>query len=249
MNVSFELGEEQDYRVTRVPISRSGVLAALQAAASGGYRLIGRVSQLDGKPVTLAVANKRALLGVELDGFPLATHAALKEGVLLPVFKANKDSVPATLQWSVPETMQLTFACLGERLASSRWNGLDCFLFARHRAGEPGGYFRFVLPNIFEDGRLCMGNGYKNEQAQLLDLLPAALAHFRASTWNTDLLPASLTDTHKLFRFDPTSFQSLPCAGDWWAACKRVSRTEYDVLTEGSPAAPITAEDDEEEEE
>lgn len=247
MNVSFELGEEQDYRVTRVPISRSGVLAALQSAASSGYKLIGRVSHLDGKPVTLAVADKRALLGIELDGFPLATHAALKEGVLLPVFKANKDSVPATLQWKVPETMQLTFACLGERLANGNWKDVNCFLFARHRFDTPGGYFRFVLPNIFEDGRLCMGNSYSNTQANLLDLLPAALAHFRASAWNTDLLPASLTDTHKLFRFDPTSFQSVPCMGDWWAACKRVSRTEYDMLTEGSQAAPVFGDEEEEE--
>lgn len=95
------------------------------------------------------------------------------------------------------------------------------YLFAcdtRNRA------YRLPLPNLFDDCKVCTGE-FAHTHPSGATAVAASVEQFRASQWNSDLMPA-VERAQQCFRFQPTheSFATLPVAvPDWTTLCDKVS--------------------------
>lgn len=103
------------------------------------------------------------------------------------------------------------------------WKTGDNYLIAT-RMGDKK-FYRLPLHNIFDDGRICMGDSYTVQGATLHERFNNALAHFEASPWNTHIAQAH-ENTQALFSFSLKGEQ-LPIPDDWHKQCTAVNNTIY----------------------
>lgn len=178
-----------------------------------------------GKPVDLAVGPQSVLCAVRLDGISLTTQFQQTGDKLYPVFGAS--GVMMSLEWKKPDDMELVFSsdCTKDR---GRWRMGECFLFAR-KANKPG-FLKLPLPNLYEDGRICMGNEVAGSiRGDTLEgCFKAALESFADTRWNSDLLPAA-ERTRALFRWTVDRKQIQPEMA-WELQCRNFSRIEMEEL-------------------
>ncbi len=226
------------YKLTATALEPAQVTAALRQAASQGYLRTSGAFEIDNKPVTLAMSQDNTLLGVPISGFKLRSHflAVNEPGdtkVLIPQFRSVTNSIDVSCTWEPPQGMHVLFAFKAKQVempapSPKAWTLIEAYLFVKPE-GPPGGFFRLPLPNVFADGRLCMGNGIVFREPTLEKLAKKALAHINESPWGTDMMPDQ-AKMKKLFRFDVSTLKNLPPVGNWVDACVRVSRVEMETL-------------------
>jgi hypothetical protein len=156
--------------------------------------------------------------------------------VMVPVFlKGTNRAADMSMDWTVPETMRLYFV--------SRW------AFAAGIEGAVGVMPLFYLiavdpsqkrthilplPNIYDEGKVCMGSGTDMEKFDLrqdvFQQQDYALNAFLKSRWNADLLNENRAKNSKLiFRFDSKG-KCLPPEVAWTAICPVVNHDAYSFL-------------------
>ncbi len=224
------------YRLTAEPLAQQSVYAALSRCMEGAYKRIGAAFTLDRQPVALAVSSQDALIGTRLTQLKLNSHFLLFEGSLVPLWAGGGLSLPMTCTWVPPDDCQLYFGVKAKVLAVAegavavqKWKLHEAYFFAK--SVSAGGFFKLPLPNLFNDGRICMGNslGAAYANVTLEGLLKALLAHLSESPWGTDMSPDTLR-TRQLFRFHPSTLTNIAIEGEWHANCQRVNRIELETL-------------------
>ena len=134
------------------------------------------------------------------------------------------------MHWTAPNNMRVFLAVKARKNAAGKvWSVVEPYLFCKAASAVPAGFYKLPLPNIYPDGRLCLGNGWTGNSPTLIGVLKNCLRQLNESSWNTDL-PSPVEQTRQLFRFHPTTLDSLPGETEWWNACKRVNRVEYEAL-------------------
>jgi hypothetical protein len=78
------------------------------------------------------------------------------------------------------------------------WKAGENYLIATRKGDKK--FYRLPLHNLYEDGRICMGNGYVLEGATLQQRFDNSLKYFEAAPWNTDI-SAPAEKIQQLFSF------------------------------------------------
>ena len=99
-----------------------------------------------------------------------------------PVFKPDPGTVAQVLPWVPPSGTNLYLV--------SAWPEPTRHTYLVATRDVAPGFFRPPLPNIFEDGRVCMGNHEVDppERTPLLDQFKTMVDTFHRNPWNTDLV-------------------------------------------------------------
>lgn len=171
--------------------------------------------------VSVSVSGTHSYWSVRLSYLPLRCPFALTGSTLIPSPGGDRSTL-MTMKWSPPKNMGLYFLCRCHAAnESANINScVDlCYLIA---VSPDGNTWRLPLGNLYDDGRICMGQesfGSKNQ----LDCLNMALTQFSNSEWNTDLWKDK-TATGKMFRFCPNDagFDQMDVTGSWTASCMKI---------------------------
>jgi hypothetical protein len=87
------------------------------------------------------------------------------------------------------------------------------------------------IPNLYEDGRVCLGRENINWAALggIMPQMNRATEILQQTSWNTDLLRDCSKQTQAIFRFDPDGKQ-LPVEGTWIDHCRIINLSPYEFL-------------------
>lgn len=146
---------------------------------------------------------------------------------IVPVFIAP--GAEMALNWNTPNDMSLFFV--------SSWPTGDgtinelfptCYLVAK---GMDRRTYLLPLPNLFEDGRVCMGTVQRDwVKSNIFDTFKKALEIFDAAPWNADLMvDIRWQNSKKLFRFSPEGVQEAPESA-WTTLSKMTNNTNYQFI-------------------
>jgi hypothetical protein len=158
------------------------------------------------------------------------------EPVLVPKFVPGPGTVEHQFDW-VP--MPGCAAYFVTRL------GTDPYLsfISPGGPGREGNFFSYRLPlsNLFDDGRICMGDGWSSSDCLIEyeagrisaeQYLEQALAHFSGARWNSHLTDGRRTEAARMVRFTPDGKQLPPSAADWRPLCKQIAGSGYNWVVE-----------------
>lgn len=182
------------------------VLAALSGNVIRSTKGVFAVNGLG--PVDLSLPKDGAYYVSRPPYLPLKAPFAMREGLLVPEFTAEDPVLP--LDWKLPGDMQLIFivkmgnGCQIEK--GQHW------LLARDKEGRT---YRLPLGNVYDDGRICLGDFPLNYNTAH-EAMIAAWEQLRNSQWNSDLVQEN--DKHQdLFRYLPKNegFIQQPPTADW----------------------------------
>ncbi len=139
-----------------------------------------------------------------------------------------KDSVPNTLEWTVPNDMPLWFGLKVTygNLRQYKYEVNTPYLFIVNN-----GYMLLPLANHMSDSTLCAGDRMKDlHSSSLQELCGLALADFQTAPWNSDL-PPDLVSTVALFRWSIDGKQLPPNPNRPWPAyCRRANNLAFDMF-------------------
>lgn len=222
----------EDGSVYSLPFSRLSpkqVDEALRKVADSGYQKVVGAMKIDGEPVTLCVNANQVIAGVPLKRLNLLAKCQLIDGHMVPVFTGDEVFLMNCV-WTPPANCQMHFA-MSLNKSGATWKISNVFLFCRAASGTPGGFFKLPLPNIYPDGRVCMGERFQMTcpENTIEGLLKHGIRHLAESPWGTDMMPQA-SKIRALFRFDPGTLTSVEPATEWHTHCDRVSRVEMDAL-------------------
>lgn len=215
-------------RITSQPLNMEHINAALDRAVQSAYRRVPGVCLIDRQPVAVAVSNENTLIGTQLLQLKINSHFLLVDGSLEPRWAGGPGALAMTCTWVPPSDCQLFFA-IKAKPYERKWKLHEGYFFTKSLIA--GGFFKLPLPNLFEDGRICLGNslGSVSLNDTLEGLLKGVLNHFTESPWGTDMTP-DMGLTKRLFRFNPSTLINVAPEGEWHAACRRVNRLELETL-------------------
>lgn len=148
--------------------------------------------------------------GLDLRGVDVSnTDPATLDPVLVPTFTRNNGTIVMRRVWATDNPLLFAVRFTGTGIA--RDVGCSCVYLINGQTHRP------PFPNIYEDGRVCMGYAATTQvdlrKGTLLGYARAQLESFKESTWNTDLLTSGVSHASKdLIRFSPEGEQ-LPMIG------------------------------------
>lgn len=142
---------------------------------------------------------------------------------MVPVFSRGEQSIEMNPEWKPPEDMVLAFIT-----HILQHHFCNAYLIAISM--ESRGLFKLPLPNLYGDGKLCLGGGADIPGRNAVDLADNALEDFNQSKWNRDLLSrVSRESLNNMFAFDEQGKQ-IPHEGDWKTSCEEVSCDIYNTV-------------------
>ncbi len=153
-----------------------------------------------------------------------------KDKLLHPAFVAKDDArakeMPtANVKWEVPNDMRLVFASrIIDHASPSRTTYPDAanYLFAYDGSKR---CWRLPLPNLYEDGAICMGK-FEGSGKSIQEAFAKAYSQFVNSQWNSDLYSEDKQkQSDKLLSFKPTNtdVEQVPFSGDWTKHCYKIA--------------------------
>jgi hypothetical protein len=145
--------------------------------------------------------------------------------VMVPMFSAGEDRAEHTFEWTPPAGVGLYYVWAD--------NQVPYFIAIAPRLLDPKSSmaaFRLPLPNIYGDGRVCMGREWSYRSQTGLgeagsEPLARAVNRFWSSGWNADLLD-SISSSHAMFRFTPEGAQQ-PVPDNWRSHCSIISHAAF----------------------
>ncbi len=184
--------------------------------------------------ISVAVTTEgMALAGrLEPNKLMLSTHfrpiTDTKENVfLVPVWAAQKTPASAEhkLEWIPPDGMVLWFVTAWEcKDADPTGHTPKCYLLARD-AQDMRYTYLLPMPNLYEDGRICMGDSFRpsgNVPGKQYDI---AVKSFMSTDWNNHLI-GNAVNSQEMFKFDGNGKQVAPTK-NWRELCKKTSHPNY----------------------
>jgi hypothetical protein len=174
----------------------------------------------DNEPLSICLRNNETILGARIKQLRLTTNYLLKDDYLYPCFQETSDSLKLTAIWQAPPSMELFFAivCVGPPKEFSAQYINQSYLFARHTSPKKyGGLFKLPLSNLYDDGKLCLGESIKEVRASnYAATMDRAITILNNSNWNADLYPPNVEISKSLFRFNPTDMTQIPVDEPTW---------------------------------
>ena len=206
--------------------------------------VVPRAFVLGDKPVHMAVSQRNLTLFTRLDHFNITTtYATHSRGVVTPAFAApTPGAVTLTCKWVAPANMALWFVALFDVNATPRCVYSRSSLAVACTEERHKGVFRLPLPNIYENGRLCLG---RNEPATvqpdasdpMFTVFERAAGVFNRSSWNSDLLhTANAPARARTFQFSLANNESVNVDPAWPTFFDRISNTDFNNLPLTHPA-------------
>lgn len=191
-----------------------------------------------GLPAHLQVSGATISIWTELVKLSLATVWTLTEGgVRYPIFKDKAAATPPEHEAShilepIKAQMRLfliSIAQYDKRTSSYVW--ANSYMVAR----APGRKecFRPPLPNVFDDGKMCMGGDYKTAHPCLADLFVHNLQHIERSRWNSHLTEGLDQKTvSALFSIKDNTHQPCPPEIKFWEhhRCPPISNSAFSSI-------------------
>lgn len=134
--------------------------------------------------------------------------------VQLPTF--NIGNIEKSMWWSCPVSLWLLV----------RRNEV---ILVAAKPDFDGALYRVPLPNIYDNGRVCMGREYEFPREEPHTVFENHLKHIIDSRWNTDLQP-DMSRCEAVFRWDDQDNQIQPTADEFLGKCYRVMNNELSKL-------------------
>jgi len=215
--------------------------AALAAEATVPLPNVGTLPST-GDPFSVIIAGGVVHVGVRLCSLRFNTHFQVTaDRVARPVFTPERGSVRLNLEWVCPENADILLGVTAQMPGAdgARWTFSKAY-FAMSKPGV-GGFFNPPLPNIYDDGSVCLGVSERHpvRSDSLSGLVEEITTRFHAAPWNTDLLQGR--DAGRMFSFRMGENTASPIYNpDWEQSCRRVSHPAFArcVLPPRRPAAP-----------
>lgn len=151
---------------------------------------------------------------------------------LVPWFVSDQ-SIDLTCEWKPPYNCDLFFV----------YRSGKCFLIAGYT--NPSGQRtlrKMPLPNIHNDGAICMGGWRPPLGETVLDQLNSAVTNFTTSEWNADLLGEQRSYLSQFMRFSVEGREQLPALSPWYNYAAIVAGASYNwvaSLMQGLPVEPV----------
>lgn len=151
---------------------------------------------------------------------------------LVPWFERG-DTLDLTCEWTPPYNCDLFFV----------YRENKCYLVAGYT--NPTGarsIRRIPMPNVYGDGRICMGQWRPNPEQTILDQLNSAITNFTTSEWNGDLLEGNRPNLNEFLRFSIDGRRQLPANYPWHNFSPVISGASYNWVAElmqGLPVEPV----------
>jgi hypothetical protein len=169
------------------------------------------------------VSIAKAITEIRLNTFFRPETDADGKVALVPVWRPEQ-AAALDVTWKPPGSMQLFFV-------AAQFNGASqknkFYIISRYTNRLT---YLLPLPNLYDDGRICLPDGPEEEYAgPLSSALDMALKSFQTSQWNIDLHRAQDHADRKMFRFDPDGKQ-LPIQGSWPGLCEVINNAAYQFL-------------------
>ncbi len=169
------------------------------------------------------VSLAKAITEIRLNTFFRPETDADGKVALVPVWRPEQAAALDVI-WKPPGSMQLFFV-------AAQFNGASqenkFYIIARYTNRLT---YLLPLPNLYDDGQICLPNGPEEEHTgPLSSVLDMALKSFQTSQWNMDLHHPQDHADRKMFRFDPDGKQ-LPIQGSWPDLCEVINNAAYQFL-------------------
>lgn len=151
---------------------------------------------------------------------------------LSPDFWTPQNSrIALKLEWQAPETMKLWWLSMFDR-PNGNYRHTNSYMVASSTAEGRKGWFLPPIANIFDDGRLCMGDAPVEGDATLAGAWSKATARFFNAQFNAHLSDRIAKEhVEKIISFDASSNKQLPVAKNWEEMCRRANSTIYNCIT------------------
>ena len=105
---------------------------------------------------------------------------------LVPVWTEREGAIKMSLDWYPPKYMSLIFISAFRPAQANAWEYYDTLLVAK--IGDQ--IHRPPIPNIYSDGRICMGNHFERptQETPIFEAFEYAVNDFTESEYNSDLV-------------------------------------------------------------
>lgn len=183
------------------------------------------VGKCGNRLVHLVLAENESWLVTPMDMLKLKMSWRVVDTILLPTPTCS-GSTPVhpvvAMEWS-PSLSGIPLYFITKLGGSLVPNKRDNWLLAFDATNKS---YHLPLPNIFEDGSVCMGN-YDGAGDCMLQAQERALAQLEASNWNTDLYDSARQQRleylvrYGINKLSPTvdEFIQMPVTGNWTSHC------------------------------
>jgi len=135
----------------------------------------------------------------------------------------EQNRIEGMFEWRPHPTLQVLLAV--EHMDNS---DRETYLFFRHRTTHH--IYRPPMGNVYEDGRLCLGEFYR-ESNGILETSQAILNWIMASRWNSDLTYYTQRQVQALFCWDANRVQ-IPVPNNWEQHCASFSTVCPNIVCE-----------------
>ena len=202
--------------------------SALLAEAAARFDNVGYLAT--GDPYTLVASGGLVYVGVRLRSLRFDTHFQVSEaGVAVPVFTPSRGTIRLNLTWDCPEDADILLGvcAVPPTPAEDRWKFSKAY-FAMTKPGV-GGFFNPPLPNIYDDGSVCLGVSESQPvfSSTLAGLVEQIDTRFRNAPWNTDLLQGRAAGSVFAFRLGEGGSAEAIHHPAWEQSCRRVSHPAF----------------------
>ncbi len=214
-------------QVYEVAVGRSEELLVRLAATSA--LVMRNIADVGGCIVSASMASGIITAWARVPGIKITGKFKVVEGgkVLTPDFWTRDPGLDLSLPWASHPGMAIYFVVVMDRPnALFRLN--NAYIVGSDTTSTVKGWLLPPIANLYDDGRICMGNEPVKCCPTIADQWIAALAHFNAARFNPDLSSRlSTTVVGSQIRFDAANNKQLPIPDSWHQSWGRVNSTIY----------------------
>lgn len=172
----------------------------------------------------------------EIEGFDLHTYFkptvdSNNKAIIQPVWSAPGSEMKCS--WKALPDMKLFFVSYFELADGADARSVEPLHYLIARDNKKRTYL-LPIPNLHNDGRVCMGNGahFVDMKRSPLEMIDMAMTSFLSSKWNADLAGNITEATNIMFRFDTEGKQIFPDREkfNWERNCRAINNYNYEFV-------------------
>lgn len=202
---------------------------------------IRKAFSIDESPCDLVSIVGTVYASIRLHHLPIRSSFYLgQDGIMRPLYRPSSDTGTdnpvITASWTVPPDMKLVFASRLYARNDGKWStsGDHANLLVAWHSGRS---YLLPMPNLFDNGDVCTGE-FEGLGGSIQEAFAKALAQFKQSSWNTDLLDVHRdegSDALFLFKLTKEGLETIPMTVDWVPFCKKISSSVIEAIGEPLP--------------
>lgn len=232
LNGATEIVVDQDHGFVRRQIYETALgrsedmLARMAASSAVVMRAIACVSDCI---VSASMQAGIITAWAKVPGVKITGRFKVVEGgkVLTPDFWSREGGIEMSLPWAGHPAMNLYFVVTMDR-PNSLFRMNNSYIIGSDSTNTVKGWLKPPLANLYGDGRICMGHEPVKCCPTISDQWLAALNHFNAARFNTDLSAGiSQSTVGAQIKFDASNNKQLPVPDNWHQTWARTNSTIY----------------------